>query len=174
MTLSKTASPIRAISREGTPPPEPLANNTLSSWGNVPWADLGGTAASTHQALRGQCSWPVGDFIIPLSFNLPDFFLEESGFWTQILSLLGMSVHMWENKISPLRMAVLLACRVQSLLSQAVLPVLWVPPVCQDHSQEKTFEKFALCSDMTPEYREKDFNTPYDNTNLYLLLITLF
>lgn len=127
-------SSIRAISRDGTPPPEPLANNILSSWGNVPWADVGATAASTHQALRGQCSRPIEDFIIPLSFNLPDFFLEESGFWTQILSLLGISVQIWENKIAPLLMAILLACRVQSLLSQAVLPVLWVPPVCKDHS----------------------------------------
>ncbi|EPY78932.1 hypothetical protein CB1_000985009 [Camelus ferus] len=38
----------------------------------------------------------------------------------------------------------------ESLLSQAVLPVLRVPPVCEDQSEEKTFGKFALRSDMMP------------------------
>nr|XP_054385006.1 protein associated with UVRAG as autophagy enhancer isoform X3 [Pongo abelii] len=39
---------------------------------------------------------------------------------------------------------------VQGLLSQTVLPVLRVPPVCEDHSKEKTSGKHGLCSNMMP------------------------
>lgn len=66
--LEQGSSPNWAISREGTPPPEPLANNILINLENVPWAELGATAASTHQALRDQCSWPVEDFIMTSEF----------------------------------------------------------------------------------------------------------
>ena len=60
-----------------------------------------------------------------------------------------MSVcYIFEKPATHLLTALLLACSVQSLLSQAVLPVLQVPPVCEDHSEEKTSGKPTLCSDV--------------------------
>ena len=64
---------------------------------------------------------------------------------------MGMSVCTYLRKPATcLLTVVLLACSMQGLLSQAVLPALRVPPVCEDHSKEKTFGKFALCGDVVP------------------------
>ena len=92
------------------------------------------------------------------------------------LPRLGMSVcYIFEKPATHLLTALLLACSVQSLLSQAVLPVLQVPPVCEDHSEEKTSGKPTLCSDvMYLTVARKTMQHALRSHRLCLLLITLF
>ena len=76
---SSQLSLVRAISREGMPPPEPSATDTLSTLGGGLWTDLGHTAASstTSSSLNLMFywpSWPTGDFISPSEFQ-PAWFL---------------------------------------------------------------------------------------------------
>ena len=89
---------------------------------------------------------------------------------------LGMSVcYIFEKPATHLLTALLLACSVQSLLSQAVLPVLQVPPVCEDHSEEKTSGKSTLCSNMMYlTISRKTMQHALRSHRLCLLLITLF
>ena len=92
------------------------------------------------------------------------------------LPRLGMSVcYIFEKPVTHLLTALLLACSMQSLLSQAVLPVLQVPPVCEDHSEEKTSGKSTLCSDMIYlTIARKTVQHALRSYHLCLLLITLF
>ena len=65
---------------------------------------------------------------------------------TRLVSFCKSPVSGLRPALSPWLMAVLLACRVQGLLPQAVFPGLPVPPLHPDCSQETTFGESTLSS----------------------------
>ena len=134
---------------------------------------------------RVSCKWIASGFFTTDLPGRPILMI----YWRQILLssrdllVLGplspgwgwVSVNIFEKPATHLLTALLLACSVQSLLSQAVLPVLQVPPVCEDHSEEKTSGKSTLCSNMMYlTISRKTMQHALRSHRLCLLLITLF
>ena len=83
----------------------------------------------------------MGSLVVPPSSKLPDFSPGDWFLGSDPLSPQGGDGHRYVFGKPGFLFADgrVLACSVQSLLSQAVLPVLPVPPLCEDHSQEEAF-----------------------------------
>lgn len=116
----------------------------------------------------------MGSLVVPPSSKLPDFSPGDWFLGSDPLSPQGGDGHRYVFGKPGFLFADgrVLACSVQSLLSQAVLPVLPVPPLCEDHSQEEAFGESALCGHMMPlTIARRLFNTANYRV---LCVLTLF